>query len=374
MGIKSTRNITEEHQQQHQMGEENSCTLLEDPSSYSPDTLNLSQDPEAADYWFECFKDLVNKFTIQAELSQKNDPTAKRRAAEFKADYLARLDSLSQENSSEEPLTIRRLLDLNEACLRLHGFVDPWLEQKALENEASIARLRDRLDEIDALKSEKKWIELVRGLLAGNIFDWGAQAVTEILENDKSFGLDEALAKIQARPWLIDELDGWLERLKGPPHKCAVIFVDNSGVDVVLGILPFARELLLRQTKVLLCANTEPSLNDITFRELENILEKCCCICDILREARDSRQLIVYGNGQKGPCLDMRTLSEDLCTAIQNNETDLLVIEGMGRALHTNLYAKFRCETLKLAVVKNKWLAKRLGGEMFSVICKYEKV
>lgn len=46
----------------------------------------------------------------------------------------------------------------------------------------------------------------------------------------------------------------------------------------------------------------------------------------------------------------------------------------MGRALHTNLYAKFRCETLKLAVVKNKWLAERLGGEMFSVICKYESI
>ena len=30
----------------------------------------------------------------------------------------------------------------------------------------------------------------------------------------------------------------------------AVIFVDNAGSDVVLGILPFARELLRRGTKV----------------------------------------------------------------------------------------------------------------------------
>lgn len=56
------------------------------------------------------------------------------------------------------------------------------------------------------------------------------------------------------------------------------------------------------------------------------------------------------------------------------NGADLLIIEGMGRALHTNLYAKFKCETLKLAIVKNKWLANRLGGETFSVICKYETV
>lgn len=30
----------------------------------------------------------------------------------------------------------------------------------------------------------------------------------------------------------------------------AVIFVDNSGADIILGILPFARELLRRGTKV----------------------------------------------------------------------------------------------------------------------------
>lgn len=53
------------------------------------------------------------------------------------------------------------------------------------------------------------------------------------------------------RPWLQDDLDDWIERLKtGPPHKCAAIFVDNSGVDIVLGILPFARDLLQRGTKV----------------------------------------------------------------------------------------------------------------------------
>ena len=32
-----------------------------------------------------------------------------------------------------------------------------------------------------------------------------------------------------------------------------------------------------------------------------------------------------------------------------------------------------KCECLKLAVVKNRWLALRLGGDMYAVICKYEK-
>lgn len=55
---------------------------------------------------------------------------------------------------------------------------------------------------------------------------------------------------IAGRPWLVDCLDEWLVRLEGPPHKCAAIFIDNSGVDFVLGVLPFARELIRRGTKV----------------------------------------------------------------------------------------------------------------------------
>ena len=53
-----------------------------------------------------------------------------------------------------------------------------------------------------------------------------------------------------ARPWLFDDFDKWKERMKGPPHRCAAIFVDNSGIDIILGIFPFARELLNNGTNV----------------------------------------------------------------------------------------------------------------------------
>lgn len=62
----------------------------------------------------------------------------------------------------------------------------------------------------------------------------------------------------------------------------------------------------------------------------------------------------------------------DLANAMSSQGVDLVVLEGMGRALHTNLKAKFTCECLKVAVIKNRWLATRLGGDMFSVLCKYE--
>lgn len=54
-------------------------------------------------------------------------------------------------------------------------------------------------------------------------------------------------------------------------------------------------------------------------------------------------------------------------------KVDLIVIEGMGRAVHTNLYARFCVDCLKVAVIKNSWLACRLGGDLFSIIFRYEE-
>ncbi|XP_036328282.1 4'-phosphopantetheine phosphatase-like [Rhagoletis pomonella] len=358
---------------------ESKCfTLLKDPGSYTPDTIDLNQDKDAASYWFPCFRNLIEKFATQAAESQRQtDATAIERSEKFRKSYLEKLDEYQRNTevnaTNNTVLGVRELLELNETQLRLFGFADPWQQQKQLENTAALAALKKRLEELDAIDDNAaRWTELVRGVLAGNMFDWGAQAVTSILEQDSKFGLHAALDRIEKRPWLIDNLDAWLQRLRGNAHKCALIFVDNSGVDVVLGMLPFVRALLQRGTKVLLCANTEPSLNDVTSRELSDLLDKCCKYCNVLAHAWHDQRLLVYANGQRGPCLDMRTLPVELCEAIQKHETDLLVIEGMGRALHTNLYAKFNCETLKLAVIKNKWLAEHLGGDTFAVICKYE--
>ncbi|XP_058831770.1 4'-phosphopantetheine phosphatase [Topomyia yanbarensis] len=349
--------------------------LLQDIDGYNPDTLDLHQDAEAKEYWFNCFYKLVLKFEQQAAKSQISDNTAVDRAAKYRKHYLAQLNQLKQEDCSlnKRPLSIRNLLELNESTLRMFGFDDPWKDQKRIENSGSIRKLNARLQQLDQLESMTgKWIEIVKGVLAGNMFDWGAQAVSQILESDANFGLKEALERIQKRPWLIDCLDQWLERMQGSPHRCATIFTDNSGIDIVLGIIPLVRELLLRQTKVLLCANTNPALNDITYNELKEVITQCCTECEVISDAYDTGMLKILGNEQNGPCLDFSLMTPDLCDEIA--ESDLVIIIGMARALHTNLNTKFTCETLKLAVVKNEWLAKRLGGETFSVICKYENV
>lgn len=353
----------------------NLCTLLASADTYHPDTLDLNQDLEAKHYWFGCFTNMVNKFERQALASQPKDDTAKVRAQAFRENCIDEFHQLQNNQSGSTSLGIRNLLEVMESSLRRYGFDDPWKEQKTIENKASVGLLKQRLLQLDTISSgREKWIEVVRGVLAGNMFDWGAQAVTKILETNNGFGLQQALDRIQKRPWLIDDLDLWLQRIENTPHQCAIIFTDNAGIDFVLGIVPLVRELLKRNTKVLLCATVNPAINDITYAELLTAIEDCCEQCDVLRKAYHvEHRLLLLGNDQIGPCLDFRMLSRDLCDAIQQNKVDLLIIVGMARALHTNLYAKFTCEALKLAVVKNEWLAKRLGGETFSVVCKYER-
>ena len=81
-----------------------------------------------------------------------------------------------------------------------------------------------------------------RGMLAGNVFDWGAKEVALLMESDSGLKFDDALKFVRPRPWLVDDLDEWTSRLVDTPsHQCAAIFIDNSGVDVVLGIVPFVQ-------------------------------------------------------------------------------------------------------------------------------------
>lgn len=347
------------------------CPLLEDPGEYVPDTVDLTQDADAREYWLVCFEDAIDKFVYRAIQSQIHCPDADRRAKIFKEKYISRLHHLRGHPFAYGSLTVRSLLDMREHCLNEFDFPDPYRKQKRFENEQALKLLKGRLETLDSMPWEEKQEALVVGLLAGNVFDWGAKEVAKIMERG-DFGFGEAKSKLEARPWLIDNLDEWISRMRGPPHKCATIFVDNSGMDIVLGVLPFALELLKRKTKVLLCANSKPALNDVTHHELSVLIRKVAAVVDEVKHALTTGQLAIMDSGQGSPCLDLSRLNLEVAEAMRENGTDLIVLEGMGRAIHTNLNATFKCESVKAAVLKNQWLASRLGGKMFSVVFKYE--
>lgn len=111
------------------------------------------------------------------------------------------------------PLSVRTLLDYNEENLRVH-FKDAWQLQKETETKQALNHFRDRINEIDSISDfNEKWLEIVRGVLAGNVFDWGSAVVANILDEAPAFGLSQAMDTIETRPWFIDDVDLWVKRL-----------------------------------------------------------------------------------------------------------------------------------------------------------------
>lgn len=109
-----------------------------------------------------------------------------------------------------------------------------------------------------------------------------------------------------ARPWLIDSLDDWIQKICSKLYKKIAIFIDNSGFDIVLGILPLAREMLRQGSKVILCANSAPALNDVTHSELVVLLRKIATICPVIAKGLENGSLKSMETAQGGPCLDLR--------------------------------------------------------------------
>ncbi|KAK7265605.1 hypothetical protein RJT34_33227 [Clitoria ternatea] len=136
------------------------------------------------------------------------------------------------------------------------------------ESEASLAVLPDLLMELDSLDEETRLLTLIEGVLAANIFDWGSRACVDLYHKGTIIEIYRMSRNKMQRPWraggvqlIHDEGTG---DEKPPPHRRALLFVDN---------FPLARELLRRGTEI--------------------------------------------------------------------------ILEGMGRALHTNLNAQFQCDALK---------------------------
>ena len=59
-----------------------------------------------------------------------------------------------------------------------------------------------------------------------------------------------------------------------------------AGADVVLGMLPFARELLRGGAEVVLVANSLPAINDVTAPELRQLIDAASAFCPVLKASR----------------------------------------------------------------------------------------
>ncbi|KAL7599108.1 hypothetical protein Lser_V15G21444 [Lactuca serriola] len=365
--------------------------LLSNPKSYEPNTIDLA-DPNELEYWFTVLSEHLPDLVDKAVASEGGTDDARRRGDAFAREFSAHLARLMEEPPAYGKLGPTNLLELREECLREFNFFDAYRTIKQRENEASLAVLPDLLLELDSMNEKTRLLTLIEGVLAANIFDWGSSACVDLYHKGTIIEIYRMNRKKMQRPWRVDDFDAFKERMGFGAHKRALLFVDNSGADVILGMLPLARELLRRGTEVVLVANSLPALNDVTAVELPKIVAEAAKHCDILRGAAEaggllvdamnnilegSRQklpsipLMVVGNGCGSPCIDLRQVSSDLAAVAK--DADLVILEGMGRALHTNYNARFKCDTLKLAMVKNQRLAEKLiKGNIYDCVCRYE--
>ncbi|KAH7574773.1 hypothetical protein JRO89_XS02G0002800 [Xanthoceras sorbifolium] len=316
------------------------CTI---PYRFPSDNPKKPTPTEIA--WIDLFLNSISSFKKRAE-SDDTVPDAPVRAQKFAERYSEILEDFKKDPESHGgPPDCILLCRIREQVLRELGFRDIFKKVKATEtvttrnngsngvpldeeNAKAISLFGDVVRLNDTIEDPGKHLEnLVRGLFAGNIFDLGSAQ--------------------------------------------AVIFVDNSGADIILGILPFARELLRQGTKVVLAANDMPSINDVTYPELIEIISKLKDENGQLMGV-DTSNLLIANSGNDLPVIDLSRVSQEL--AYLSSDADLVVLEGMGRGIETNLYARFKCDSLKIGMVKHPEVAQFLGGRLYDCVFKYNEV
>ncbi|GLC40183.1 hypothetical protein PLESTB_000260200 [Pleodorina starrii] len=581
--------------------------LLASAATYEPNTLDINSDEEELRWWVRLLREQIPVVVEKASASEGGGELPQRRAQAFGRAFGAHLERLAAEPGCYGALGLAELFAMREECLREFGFGDVYRLDKQRENSAALAVLPDLLRELDGEEPlPSRLRSLVEGVLAGNIFDWGSQACVALYRDGTILDIyRDARLRLSKRPWAVDNFDAFAARIMDaissgpagereqqggqqreqqqredqasvqpeeggsdsagpsraptppPPYRRVMMFVDNSGADVVLGMLPFARELLRLGCEVVLVANSLPAINDITAPELRALLSAAATVCPIIKAAREAAikvematgghvppypglrpvrrsssnlqpllqqqqqsqqqqhlsppppqqhqldaarhadgtsdvdggastsnssavpaspqgaqqaaarregappaqaaagtdrgdpgpsvagaaadlpasasptgsaplspvalapegppaprpataaearaatptaggaalspspppawhavatdplvnrlcpKLYVVSNGQGSPCLDLRRVPDRLAEACVG--VDLLVIEGMGRAIHTNFTAKFSCDVLKLAMIKTERLAKKLfNGNLYDCICIFD--
>ena len=353
--------------------------LLADAEAYAACRWDLTIEHEKRAYWLDLFRRHFPRLLVEALRVAEHDgldaADSKRRADAARDDFVRYLDEqAANPGGGSDHLDILDICWERERVLRRHDFDDPYRLAKQEANEEALEVLPRVLKELDAMDPPHRDRELVRGLFAGNIFDLGATKTSDLFQGGARVDFHDTRHRLKPRPWLVDDLDVWLERFAAAPYERALIFVDNAGPDIALGVVPLARELVKRGTRVLLAANTWPSLNDVTADELDDLLGRIAAFDTPVREALADDRLRVLADGNGAPLIDLTKLDPAFVQAAAAEPVDLVVLQGMGRAVESNFTARFTCDVLKTAMIKDEGVAEALGGEVYDLVLRFEAV
>ena len=341
---------------------------LADPASYQACDWDLSQDLDGRTHWCDFFKrhfDTILKLGLEAAVargSSQDDAVACARSA--KAELVTVFDDFLHHPEKFGRVTMLDIDTWRDEILRKWGFPDAFIDLKNRENQAMLPALPTICAQIDALNGEDQFRAVIEGVFAGNIFDMGADATAKaFLSGSPDFFTTRKT--LPPRPWLIDDYDALARRCLSHVHRKAVFFIDNAGSDFLLGAMTMIRWLAKRGTQVIIAANEYPALNDMTIHDVRGWWPR------IIETEASFRalpiELVSTGTGE--PLIDLAQVSEELNAA--SVDADLVIIEGMGRGIESNLDARFSCDALNIAMIKDTIIAKRTGGKVFDVVCRF---
>ncbi len=348
--------------------------LLANPATYRAGEWDLAREPGQLDYWLDLFRRHFPLLLAEALRELEDRGLSRRQARESCAhaerEFYAYLEALAENPEAFGRLDILAINERRQQILDSAGLGDVYRLAKSAANQTALDMLAGVLREIDGLEELVRPGRIVRGILAGNIYDLGATKTAELFHG-RPVDFHGALAKLKPRPWVVDDLPFWCERLgSGRPYRKAILLVDNAGPDVVLGMIPLARDLAGRGTEVVLAANSGPALNDITYDELVPLLEQCALLDEALAAVLAQGRLRPVPSGNRCALIDLARISPEL--AAEAEGADLVVLEGMGRAIESNWSARFTCDVVKVAMVKTGGLAERFGWQVFDLVFRYE--
>ena len=356
-----------------------SLPLLADPDHYKACLWDLATDAPMFRHWISVFEDHL-PFCLEEAVAEgldrgEDEQDLRNRAEQCRSQFQGWLDAVSADPQAFPLCNIMTFCLERERALRQAEFDDPYRLVKQRENQRALELLPELLRQLDAMDPATRSKSLVEGIFAGNIFDLGAVDTAGLFQNGQSVDFHAVRGRLSPRPWLVDDLDTWTHRVAlGDAYRCALLFVDNAGPDVVLGMIPFARELLQHGTQVILSANQTPSLNDITHDELTDLVDMIARSDVTLERALAEGQLELVTSGNGAPLIDLSRVSSELCEVTLRRDVDLAVVEGMGRALESNFDAHFTCDVMKLGMIKDPGVADAMGGKLYDLVFRFEPV
>ncbi|MCG3181055.1 MAG: hypothetical protein BIFFINMI_03423 [Phycisphaerae bacterium] len=385
--------------------------LLADPEHYIATDWDLTADPAGRRYWVSHF---IEMWPALVQLIRDEYAPTDAELETFRKPYHAELEALlAAGTGAKDTETLRRgdaekedeqagpasaslpasprprvpasstatsilsLDDIRDRHLRAAGWPDPYRHVKAAENAAALKFYPQVIAELDSRDADRRLAELIEGVFAGNIFDLGALATVRQY-HEKGLDFFATRATLAKRPWLVDDFDAlhaaW--RADAWAYRKVIFLVDNAGCDFVLGCLPLIREMAAarprgRGAEVVIGCNTGASLNDILKPEAEAVVTAARVIDPLLDEALSAGRIRLIETGNRAPLFDLANASEELNA--EADGADLLILEGQGRSVESNVDAKFAVDTARLALLKDPEVARRLGGRLFDIACRFTK-